>query len=96
MDNLRSLFGIRRMDRVPNERIRELCEVRKGVDKSTGEGVLRRFGHVERMEKDRTAKRFYVGECDGSRSVGRPRKRWIDTVKECLKKKGLDVRQGRE
>ena len=28
------------------------------------------------------AKRVYVGECAGSRSVGRPRKRWIDTMKE--------------
>ena len=43
----------------------------------------------------RIAKRVYVGECAGSRSVGRPQKRWIDTVKECLKKRGLDVRQTR-
>ena len=48
------------------------------------EGVLRCFGHVERMERDSIAKRVYVGECAGSRSVGRPRKRWIDTVKECV------------
>ena len=34
-----------------------------------------------------------VGKCAGSRSVGRPRKRWNDTVEECLRKRGLDVRQ---
>ena len=34
------------------------------------------------MEKDRIAMRVYVGECTSSRSVGRPRKRWTDTVKE--------------
>ena len=45
------------------------------------------FSHVERMEKDRIAKRIYVGECADSLLVGRPRKRWIDTVKECLRKK---------
>ena len=33
-----------------------------------------------------------VGECAGSSSVSRPRKRWIDTVKDCLEKRGLDVR----
>ena len=38
--------------------------------------------HVERMENDRIAERVYVGECAGSRSVGRPQKRWIDTVKD--------------
>ena len=32
MDNLRVLLGIRRMDRVPNAQIRELCRVRKGLD----------------------------------------------------------------
>ena len=56
------------------------------------EGVLRWFGH---MENDRIAKSVYVGECGGSCSVGRPWKRWIDTGKECLKKRGLDVRQTR-
>ena len=40
MDNLRGLLGIRRMDKVPNEKIRELCEVKKGVDEKIGKGVL--------------------------------------------------------
>ena len=47
------------------------------------------------MENDRIPKRVYVGECVGSRSVGRPRKRWIDTVRDCLRKRGLDIRQAR-
>ena len=36
-----------------------------------------------------------MGECAGSPSVGRLWKKWIDTVKEYLRKKGLDVRQAR-
>ena len=59
-------------------------------DERIDEGVLQWFGHVERMKKDRIAKRVYVGVCAGSCSVGRPRKRWNDTVKECLKKRDLD------
>ena len=47
------------------------------------------------MENDRMAKRVYVRESAGSHSVGRLRKRWIDTMKDCLKKIGLDVRQAR-
>ena len=47
------------------------------------------------MENDKTAKRVYVGVHAGSRSVGRPQKRWTDTVKECLKNRCLDVRQAR-
>ena len=51
---------------------------------------------MERMERERgTGERVYVGECAGSRSVGRPWTRWIDTVNECLKKRCLDVRKAR-
>ena len=39
--------------------------------------------------------RVYVGEWAGSRSLGRPRKRCTDTVKDCLKKRSLDIRQAR-
>ena len=67
----------------------------EGLDERIDQGVLRWFCHVERMERDRIIKRFYVGECAGNLSVGRPWKRWIDTIKECLRKKGLDVRQAR-
>ena len=42
---------------------------------------------MERMEIDKIAKRVYVGDCTGSRSVGSPRKKWIDAVKECSKKR---------
>ena len=39
------------------------------------------------MEKERIAKRVYVGECAGSCSEGRSRKRGIDIVTECLRKR---------
>ena len=50
---------------------------------------------MERMEDDRIAKRVYVGEYDVIRSEGKPQKRLIDTVKDCLWKKNLNVRQPR-
>ena len=40
MDNLRGLLGIRRVDKVPNARIWQLCVVKKGVDKKIN-GALR-------------------------------------------------------
>ena len=39
------------------------------------------------MEKDRIAKRVYVRECAGSCTA--------DRLKDCLRNKGLDVRQAR-
>ena len=83
------------MDKAPNVQIRQLCEVTKGVDKKMDEGVLQWFSHVERMENNRIAKRVYVEVCAGSCSVYKLWKRWTDYMKECLKKRGLDVRQVR-
>ena len=40
IDNLRSLLGIRGMDRVQNARIRKLRGVKNGVDERIDEGVL--------------------------------------------------------
>ena len=38
VNSLRGLLGIRRMDRFPNARIRELCRVKKGLDERIDEG----------------------------------------------------------
>ena len=58
MDNLRGLLGVRRIEsRIAW--IREFCGVMKGVGERIDEGVLRWFGHMERME----FKRVYLGVC---------------------------------
>ena len=66
------------------------------VDKRIDEGVLWWFGHVERMEKDRITKRVYVGVCAGSCPVVRSRNRWIDTVKDYLRKKRFGCQASKE
>ena len=48
-----------------------------------------------KINNDTIAKRVYVGECAGSYSLSRPLKRQIDTVSNCLREGGLDVRQAR-
>ena len=58
---------MRKLDRVPNARIRELYVVKKGLDERIDEGVLWWFGHMERMENDKIAKRVFVGKCAGCR-----------------------------
>ena len=56
-NNLRGLLGIKRMDRIPNAWIRELCRVKKGLDERIDDGMLQWFIHVERMERYRITKR---------------------------------------
>ena len=52
MDNLRGLLDVRKMDKVPNARIIELCGMAKSVDERVDEGMFRWFGHLGRMEKE--------------------------------------------
>ena len=63
MDNLRGLLSIRRMDRVLNAWIVELCEVKKGLDERIDSQVVH---SCEEDGEDRIAKRVYVGQCAGS------------------------------
>ena len=65
MDNLRSVLGLKRTDKIRNEFIRNTCGVEKGINESINESMLRWFGHVEGMEDSRLAKRMYKGECLG-------------------------------
>ena len=44
MNNFRGLLAVRKKDKVPNARIRELCGVTKGMDEGVDEGILRQKG----------------------------------------------------
>ena len=76
INNLKNLLDIRRMNRIPNARIRELYGVKKWLTK----GLMKVFSG------DRIATRVNEEEGAGSRVVGRPWKRWIDSVKDFKKK----------
>jgi hypothetical protein len=42
---------------------------------------MRWAGHVARMGEKRNAYRLLVGKPEGKRSLGRPRRRWMDNIK---------------
>src|SRR5678815_4819944 len=94
-DSLRGILGVRRIDKMRNERIRDLCGVKKGVNERINESMLRWFGHVERMNDSRLVKRMYSGECFGNRPAGRPKKKWIESVKECLQVTNVSLAKAR-
>ena len=48
---------MRRIDKMRNEFIRELCGVEKGMLERIGESILGWFGHMERMDESRLVKR---------------------------------------
>ena len=53
--------------------------------------LLRWFGHVERMDDYRMARRGLMAEVSGRRVRGRPRLGWMDGVKVALGNRGMTV-----
>jgi hypothetical protein len=51
---------------------------------------MRWTGHVARMGKKRNAYRLLVGKPEGKRSLGRPRRRWVDNIKRYLREREWD------
>jgi hypothetical protein len=52
---------------------------------------LRWAGHVGRMGEKRNASRILVGNPEGKRPLGRPRRRWVDNIKMDLRGIEWDV-----
>ena len=50
---------------------------------------------MKKME-NRIAKRIYVREYEGSHSIHHLQKRWIDPMKDCLKKKKFGCQASKE
>ena len=62
-----------RMDRVRNEVVRRSAGIEGELSSRADLGALRWFGHVERMDEYRMARRVMMAEESGGRVRGRPR-----------------------
>ena len=92
---LRSMCGVTWVDRVRNEEVRRRTGVTRQLADRAEQGVLRWFGHVERMAEGRMVKKITRSDVRGVRPRGRPRTGWMDSVKRALDARGLSVAQGR-
>ena len=84
MKCLRNLVGVPQMDRVRNEEVRRRAGIERELVSRAEQRVLRWFGHVERMDEYRMARRVLMAEVSGGRVRGRPRLGWMDGVKVAL------------
>ena len=77
---LRSWVGVSRLDRVRNEEVSRRSGIERDLTSRADQRVFRWFGHEERMDEYRMAKRVLMAEVSGGRVRGRPRLGWMDGV----------------
>jgi hypothetical protein len=84
---LRLIKGVTRKNRMRNDDIRKELGV-KNILQYIEETQLRWFGHVKRMTDNRLPKQWLEWKPNTSRPRGRPRKRWMDNIKEAVEGRG--------
>ena len=90
MRMLRWMCGVTKMDKIRNERIRGTTKVGE-ITKKVQERRLKWYGHVMRREEHYVGRRAMVMKVQGRRKRGRPKRRWLDKVKDDIKEKGLSA-----
>ncbi|KAI5615975.1 hypothetical protein C0J50_8706, partial [Silurus asotus] len=85
---LRFSLGVTSMDKIRNEFIRGTAHVRCFGDK-VREARLRWFGHVQRRDMNYIGRRMLRMEPPGRRKRGRPRRRFMDVVREDMQVVGV-------
>nr|XP_032520531.1 uncharacterized protein LOC116772442 [Danaus plexippus plexippus] len=95
MKMLRWMCGVTRADRIRNTFIRGSLGVRDVADKLQ-ESRLRWYGHVARRPENYVGKICLDMSVPGARPPGRPRKRWLDTVKQDMRANGLTTADAKD
>ena len=83
------------MDRVRNEEVHRRAGIERELASRADQRVLRWFGHVERMDEYRMARRVLMAEVSEGRVRGRPRSGWLNGVKVALANRGMTVEAAR-
>ena len=78
---VRWALGVTRKDKIRNVYVRRTTKVAKLGDKLRN-ARLRRYGHIKRREEDYVGKRMMEMAVPGRRKRGRPKRRWMDLVRE--------------
>ena len=87
MKMLRFAMGVTRKDKIRNEHIRSTVKVEQ-LGMKMREGRLRWYGHVMRRDQEYIGRKMMEMELPGKRRRGRPKRRFLDVVKEDMGKVG--------
>ena len=84
-----------KVDRIRNERNRMTTKVGE-ISKKVQESRLKWYGHVLSREEEYVGKRVMVMEVPGKRRRGRPKRRWLDNIKNDLSERELSGEEAQD
>ena len=84
---LRFAIGVMRKDKIQNEHIRGTAKVKR-LGGKLREARLRWYGHVKRKDAQHVCQRVLRMRLPGKRRRGRPKRRYMDAVKEDMEEVG--------
>ena len=87
MKMLRFAMGMTRKDKIRNEHIRSTVKVER-LGMKMREGRLRWYGHVMRRDQEYVGRKMMKMELPGKRKTGKPKRRFVDVVKEDMREVG--------
>ena len=87
MKMFRFAMGVTRKDKIRNEYIRSTVKVER-LGMKMREGRLRWYRHVMRRYQEYVGRKMMVMELPGKRKRGRPKRRFLDVVKEDMEEVG--------
>ena len=87
MKMLMFAMGVTRKDKIRNEHIRSTVKV-EWLGMKMREGRLRWYGHVMRRDQEYVGRKMMEMELAGKTKRGRPKRRFLDMVKEDMEEVG--------
>ena len=84
------------MDRIRNEEVRRRAGIGRELASRVDQRVLRRFGHMERMDESRWARRVMMAEVNGGWVWSRQRFGCMEGLKVALGNRGMTVEAARQ
>ena len=85
MKMLRFAMGVTRKDKIRNEHIRSTVKIER-LGMKIREGRVRWYGHVMRRDQEYVGRKMMEMELPRKRKRGRPKRRFLDVVKEDMGK----------
>lgn len=90
MKCLRKAAGVTKFDRIRNDVIRGRLKINSCIEFIENQ-QLSWFNHLMRMDNNKLPVKAYNQRRSGFKAKGRPRVRWIDNIKDILKKHGYSA-----